>query len=189
MPHSMRHSRKPRARNVDSISGSDARWIVPFATRHGIRRHGIKLLTAATPIIRQSVPFPFRGGIGQHVRGSAGWRIFRSHHVLSACVCCSYLRGYDATIVPPFGCSTCPLMYEASSLARNTMHGATSFGWPARFIGVLAPCLATLSGSNEAGIRGVQIGPGATALTLIPFSTSACESDRVMATIAPLVAE
>ena len=43
------------------------------------------------------------------------------------------------------------------------------------------------SASKEAGISGVQIGPGATALTRMPFSASACDSERVKATIAPLV--
>ena len=94
----------------------------------------------------------------------------------------------QATTVPPFGCNICPLIYDASSLARNTKHGATSFGCPARFIGALLPCLAVFSASNEAGIRGVQIGPGATALTRMPFSTSSWDSERVKATMAPLVA-
>ena len=38
------------------------------------------------------------------------------------------------------------------------------------------------------GSSGVQIGPGATAFTRMPFSTSICDSERVKATIAPLVA-
>ncbi len=37
-------------------------------------------------------------------------------------------------------------------------------------------------------MSGVQIGPGATPLTRMPLSTSACDSERVSATIAPLVA-
>src|SRR5437588_337181 len=56
-------------------------------------------------------------------------------------------------------------------------------------IGVLRPNLDTLSSSNEAGISGVQIGPGATALTRMPRSTSDCERARVKDTIAPLVLE
>ena len=38
-------------------------------------------------------------------------------------------------------------------------------------------------------MSGVQIGPGATALTRMPFSISASDSERVIETIAPLVAE
>lgn len=45
---------------------------------------------------------------------------------------------HQEMIVAPLGWSTCPLMYEASSLARKTKLGATSLGWPARFIGALA---------------------------------------------------
>ena len=66
---------------------------------------------------------------------------------------------------------------------------ATSSGWPARFIGTSAPNFATLSGGKVDGISGVQIGPGATPLTRMPFSTSACDSERVKATMAPLVDE
>jgi hypothetical protein len=29
-------------------------------------------------------------------------------------------RSYELTTLPPFGCNTWPLIYEASSLARNT---------------------------------------------------------------------
>src|SRR5262249_35654726 len=56
-------------------------------------------------------------------------------------------------------------------------------------IGTLAPCFATRSGSNEAGMSGVQIGPGATALTRMPSSIKASDSERVKLTIAPFVAE
>ena len=79
-------------------------------------------------------------------------------------------------------------IYEASSLARNTKQGATSLGWPGRFIGVSVPNFATCLASNEAGMSGVQIGPGATAFTRMPRSTSSCDIDRVKARMAPLVA-
>ena len=42
---------------------------------------------------------------------------------------------------------------------------------------------------NVDGMSGVQIGPGATALTRIDLSASACESERVKDVIAPLVEE
>jgi hypothetical protein len=38
------------------------------------------------------------------------------------------------------------------------------------------------------GISGVQIGPGATEFTRIPFSASSCASPAVKLAIAPLVA-
>ncbi len=79
-------------------------------------------------------------------------------------------------------------MYEESSQARNRKHGATSFGWPGRFIGVSAPKLFTLFSSKVDGISGVQIGPGATPWTRMPFSASDCASDRVNDVMAPFVA-
>ena len=48
---------------------------------------------------------------------------------------------------------------------------------------------STLSWGKVDGISGVQIGPGATALTLILRSARLVASDRVKATMAPLVAE
>src|ERR1051326_2713859 len=96
---------------------------------------------------------------------------------------------YPFTTVPPFGCSTWPVMNEESSDARNTYEGAISSGSPARLRGTSAPNFSTFSGGNVDGIRGVQTGPGATAFTRIPFSASDNASDRVNATIAPLVEE
>ena len=68
------------------------------------------------------------------------------------------------------------------------MQGATSFGCPGRFIGVFAPNCFTSSAEKVDGINGVQIGPGATPLTRMPSPASFCASDRVKATMAPLVA-
>jgi hypothetical protein len=80
-------------------------------------------------------------------------------------------------------------MYEESSEARKTKLVAISSGSPARPSGVSEPKVATSSAGNVEGMSGVQIGPGATAFTRIFLSISACESERVKATIAPLVAE
>jgi hypothetical protein len=60
-------------------------------------------------------------------------------------------------------------------------------GSPARFSGTSEPNLATLSGGKVEGISGVQIGPGATPFTRMFFSARFSDSDRVKATIAPLV--
>ncbi len=49
--------------------------------------------------------------------------------------------------------------------------------------------LATSFAGNVEGISGVQIGPGATPFARMPFSARFCESERVNATIAPLVEE
>jgi len=56
-------------------------------------------------------------------------------------------------------------------------------------MGTSEPNSTTFLAGKLAGMSGVQTGPGATPLTRIPFSTSASESDRVKATMAPLVAE
>jgi hypothetical protein len=55
--------------------------------------------------------------------------------------------------------------------------------------GVSFPNFFTRSESKVDGISGVQIGPGATAFTLMPFSARFAASARVYATIAPLVEE
>ncbi len=56
-------------------------------------------------------------------------------------------------------------------------------------IGVSAPKWATFSALKVDGISGVQIGPGATALTRMPRLTRFIDSDRVNEVIAPLVEE
>jgi hypothetical protein len=54
---------------------------------------------------------------------------------------------------------------------------------------VSLPNSATFSAGESAGLSGVHTGPGATALTRIPFSITFCASALVKAWIAPLVAE
>src|SRR5688572_33032208 len=96
---------------------------------------------------------------------------------------------HPLTISPPFGCKTWPVMYEESSLARNTKQVATSAGSPARPSGTSDPNFSTFFPGNVAGISGVQIGAGATAFTRIFRLTKECANDRVKLTIAPFVAE
>src|SRR5205823_5364513 len=72
--------------------------------------------------------------------------------------------------------------------AKKTNAGATSSGCPGRSIGVAAPCFAASFAFLSATFNGVHIGPGATQLTRICFSTRLCASDFVKAWIAPLVA-
>ncbi len=55
-------------------------------------------------------------------------------------------------------------------------------------MGAFSPNFATFSAGKDAGMSGVQIGPGATPFTRIFRSRSCCESERVNATIAPFVA-
>jgi len=68
----------------------------------------------------------------------------------------------------------------------------TSKGWPARFIGtsaVLVPKVLTSFAEKEEGINGVQMGPGATPFTRIPFLINDNERDLVNVKTAPLVEE
>ena len=52
-------------------------------------------------------------------------------------------------------------MNELSLQLRNSSDGATSLGWPGRPITLDCPKFSTFSGGKDAGIRGVQMGPGA----------------------------
>src|SRR5215213_7293059 len=64
---------------------------------------------------------------------------------------------------------------------------ANSLGWPARPRGVSWPKLFTFSSGMVEGIKGVQIGPGATALTRIPLLPSIWARPAVKLETAPLV--
>lgn len=114
---------------------------------------------------------------------------FKEYYLLTSIKSVTFILFYPLTTSPPLGCKTCPLIYRESSLAKNKKHGATSFGIPARFIGESLPNSAFFFGLNEEAISGVQIGPGATALTLIPLSIRLTERLLVKEIIAPFVAE
>ena len=60
-------------------------------------------------------------------------------------------------------------------------------GSPARPIGVSEPNSATFFPEKLAGIKGVQMGPGATPFTRMPRCTTWRARERVKATIAPFV--
>jgi hypothetical protein len=88
-------------------------------------------------------------------------------------------------MVPPLQWIVCPLMLDESVLARKTMQVAISLGCDGRPIG-LVNCFCA-SSFMVAGMRGVQTGPGATALTRMPFETYWLLRPRVKETMAPLV--
>src|SRR6266576_3490688 len=69
-------------------------------------------------------------------------------------------------------------MYEESSDARNTKLGAISSGCPARPSGTSEPNVSTSLAGNVDGMSGVQTGPGATPLTRMHLSASACDSEH-----------
>src|SRR3712207_9354454 len=72
--------------------------------------------------------------------------------------------------------------------ARKTKAGASSAGWAGRPIGEVPPNWETVSPGIEAGIMGVQTGPGATELALRPYWTTSMASLLVNGTTAPFVA-
>ncbi len=73
--------------------------------------------------------------------------------------------------------------------ARKTKAGESSTGWAGRPIGEVPPNWETVSPGMEAGIMGVQTGPGATVFALSPYWTTSWASPLVKVTMAPLVAE
>src|ERR671918_2640774 len=95
---------------------------------------------------------------------------------------------------PPSTLISTPVMYEASSDARNATVAATSSGCPKRFIGTFSRiCFANSStASCDRPVRpkiGVTIGPGATVLTRMPRPTSSAAAVRSTEPNAALVAE
>ena len=80
-------------------------------------------------------------------------------------------------------------MYEAPSEAKNTYALANSTGCPSLPKVVVLPNSEISSALKEDGIKGVQIGPGATVFTLMFLLAKDCDSDLVKDTIAPLVEE
>ena len=78
-------------------------------------------------------------------------------------------------------------MYEECPERQKDVARCDLLGLPWPLHGHILAELATCSGENVDGISGVQIGPGATPLTRMPFSTSASDRERVNATIAPFV--
>lgn len=88
-------------------------------------------------------------------------------------------------MTPPLGCKLCPEMKLLSALAKNTKQVATSLGCPGRPIGLVNSFCAF--SFMVAGMSGVQIGPGQTALTRMPCEICWLERARVKATMAPFV--
>src|SRR5690606_18825235 len=84
---------------------------------------------------------------------------------------------------PPVTGRTAPETYEDSREARYTYAPASSAGCPARPSGVSEPNFSTFSSPQPvAGMSGVQIGPGATAFTRMPFLPASVASAFTNAT-------
>src|ERR1051326_5870773 len=83
---------------------------------------------------------------------------------------------------PPVTGSVWPVMYDASSEARNSTAFATSTGNPRRPSGVIFEGLNSTVRSSSfrpSPVRSVSMGPGATALTLIPYCASSSATSRM----------
>jgi len=81
--------------------------------------------------------------------------------------------------------------HVAGILAGEEQEGGGNFVGLAGAVhgGAFPKCLSLSGLAPPEGLSGVQIGPGATALTRIPSPTRFCESERVKAVIAPFVLE
>src|SRR5579883_3090162 len=77
--------------------------------------------------------------------------------------------------MPPFTAMTCPVMYPASSLARNFTAAAMSSGFPIRPSGTDARIFARTS-SDSTFVMSVSMYPGATALTVMLRLAISCAS-------------
>ena len=86
-----------------------------------------------------------------------------AHRVSSCC-----RARQPPTISPPLGCSTWPVMYDRVVGGEEDVARRDLVGLERPPEEVCPPKLSTLSAGNEAGISGVQTGPGATRVDADP---------------------
>ena len=89
--------------------------------------------------------------------------------------------------IPPFICNVCPVIYSASSLAKNTTPLAISVGLPSFPHGIELRNLSLCSYFNPSVI-GVAINPGAIQLIVTPRLATSCAKLLDIATIPALAA-
>ena len=82
-------------------------------------------------------------------------------------------------LMPPSTAMTCPVIYPASSLARNATVLVTSSAAPMRPMGMAAR-VVVLEASGMAAVMSVYMKPGATALTVTPRLANSLARDLVM---------
>ena len=87
-------------------------------------------------------------------------------------------RNVNQALAIPSTLSTTPVMYEASSEAKNTKALAISSGFPRRRRGMFA-VNGSRTSLGTAFIMSVCVMPGATAFTRIPFGPSSRAKDTV----------
>ena len=80
--------------------------------------------------------------------------------------------------MPPLTDSTCPVIYDALSEARNTAACAISCAVPIRFKGI-DDCTLSFTLSESTAVISVSIYPGAIALTVICLDASSFAADFV----------
>ncbi len=85
---------------------------------------------------------------------------------------------------PPSEWMTCPVTQPASGLASHATRRAASAGVPSRPIGNRGRRTSRSCGE----IQPLSVGPGLTALTVIPLAATAGARLRVNASMAPFVA-
>ena len=90
--------------------------------------------------------------------------------------------------LPPSTDSTCPVMNEASSEARNSTADAISSGVPARNSGVSSQ-IPAITVSSKQRVMSVSTKPGATQLTRMPLGATSFASDLVYPITAAFEAE
>src|SRR6185295_9097495 len=99
-------------------------------------------------------------------------------------------RNSGYSVSPPQAKIVCPVMYEASSDARNEKTDAISSEAAARPMGMwLSTSPRALGLSIQALLIGVTTAPGPTALTRIPCPAYSRASDLVRFSMPPLLME
>ena len=89
--------------------------------------------------------------------------------------------------MPPFTRSTWPVTHLLAAEHKNAIVLAISSGSPRRPNGMLPEIAFRTASGLPLRNKSVAVGPGATALTLIPLEARSLARTRVICSIAPLV--
>src|SRR6185295_6236470 len=98
--------------------------------------------------------------------------------------------GQPCMVKPPDTLSVCPVMKAASSLARKQTAPGMSSGCPTRFMGMALTRAARILSARSpspaaAASRGVSVGPGQTALRVMPLRATSRATVLVKAMMPP----
>src|SRR5690242_14436775 len=89
-------------------------------------------------------------------------------------------------VIPPLTLRICPLTHPLLSLARKAVAFAISSGVPRRLKGLPEAIILSISSLLPLKNSSVPVGPGAIALTTMPFRPRSFASTRVICSTAPL---